>query len=318
MHVVITGANGFVGAALTRRLLSDGVSPRTPVSRLTLVDQQFNAAFDDPRVNAVAGDFGDSRSLDAIFAHPVNLVYHLASVPGSLAEREPALGLRVNLLATLALFDRIASQPGVSPPRVVFASSIAVYGSSLPPVVNRDTAARPAMSYGAHKLMAEIMLADLTRRGQLDGISLRLPGIVARPGVASGHGSAFMSAVMHAAAAGSSYTCPVSREATSWWMSWPCCIDNLLHAARIDGRLLPPERAAPLPVLHLSLGQVVDALGRLFGASHIAHITHAPDENIERLFGRQPPLRMPEVEALGFSHDGNADQLVCRALPACQ
>lgn len=318
MHVVITGANGFVGSALTQRLLSDGLVGDVSLSRLTLVDQRFSVQFNDPRVSVTTGDFGEVRVLDVIFRHPVDLVFHLASVPGSLAEREPTLGLRVNLLATLALFDRIASQPGVRPPRVVFSSSIAVYGSSLPAVVDRDTAARPAMSYGAHKLMAEIMLADLTRRGQIDGISLRLPGIVARPGVSSGHGSAFMSAVIHAGATGSLYTCPVSRTAASWWMSWPCCIDNLIHAAWIDGRLLPPERAWPLPVLHLSLGQVLDALGRTFGSSHIAQITHAPDENIERLFGRQPPLRMPEVEALGFSHDGNADQLVCRALQACQ
>ena len=160
MHVVITGAGGFIGSALSRRLLSEGVLANQAISRLTLVDRQFHASFNDPRVFLVTGDFGDTGVLDAILAQPADLVFHLASVPGSLAEREPELGYRVNLLATLALFDRIARQQAICPPRVVFASSIAVYGTRLLPVIDRHTQAQPAISYGAHKQMGEIMLAD--------------------------------------------------------------------------------------------------------------------------------------------------------------
>ncbi|RJF95683.1 NAD-dependent epimerase/dehydratase family protein [Noviherbaspirillum saxi] len=314
MHIVITGAGGFVGSALGKRLLSVGMLADTPISRLTLIDRNFSSQADDSRVRLLSGDFGQQGLLDAMSETPVDVVFHLASVPGAQAERDFRLGYEVNLIGTLALFEHIAKQRGDCAPRVVFASSIAVYGSALPAVIDRDTRAHPALSYGAHKLVGEIVLADLSRRGMVDGLSLRLPGIVARPGASAGHGSAFMSDIMHAAAAGSPYSCPVSADATSWWMSLPCCVDNLLHAAQIDTSSLSADRAYALPVLWLTLRQVIDALGRRFGNGNIVSIEHVPNEAIENLFGCQPPLRLPEVEALGFRHDGDADRLVLRAL----
>lgn len=319
MHILITGAGGFIGAALARRLVSAGVSDACDISRLTLVDRQFSSPspLDDERVRILSGDFGEAGMLDAMTAQPADIVFHLASVPGAQAESDFRLGYQVNLLATLGLFDRIGKQQARRSgrtARVVFASSIAVYGSALPEIIDCGTGEHPATSYGAHKLAAEIVLADLSRRGMVNGVSLRLPGIVARPGLSAGHGSAFMSAVMHAAANGNPYLCPVSDDAASWWMSLPCCIDNLIHAARIDTDSLPAHRACPLPVLRLKLREVIEALGRRFGEANIAGIGHAPDEAIERLFGRQPPLRVPELEALGFRHDGDADRLVLNAL----
>lgn len=309
MHVMITGAGGFVGAALVRRLLA-GAGPA--IARLTLIDRHFASPPEHPLVRAITGDFGADDVLDTVFAAPVDLVFHLASVPGGQAEREFGLGYAVNLLAPLKLFERAAGQARA--PRVVYASSIAVYGGILPDPVDHATPARPGTSYGAHKLVSEIVLADLSRRELVDGVSLRLPGIVARPGLSAGHGSAFMSAIMRAAQAGSAYVCPVSPAASCWWMSLDSCVDNLLHAAgALDTLAMNPERVVTLPVLRHTVGEVLAALSRRFGAAAVAGISHAPDASIESIFGRMPRLDCAVALELGLSHDGNIDRLIERA-----
>ena len=315
MRVLVTGANGFVGAALVRRLLSEGVLAAGDVKTLLLLDRRIDAMPEDDRVQAICGDFGAPQTLDEALAEPVDLVFHLASVPGARAEADPDLGDQVNLYGMLALFDRLAQQTKrrSRAPRVVFASSVAVYGGRLPERVDEHTAAHPTISYGVHKLIGEQLLGDASRRGLLDGRSLRLPGIVARPGLSAGHGSAFMSAIFRAAQQGQPYTCPVSPSATAWWMSQACCIDNLLHAARLPIEGLGGARVWTPPVLHLTVTAVVDALARRFGE---AQIDYAPVEAIERLFGCQPPLADSRAAALGFRHDGTVGQLIERALAA--
>lgn len=311
-HIIITGANGFVGRALVKRLLAQ------PQHTLTLIDQAFDDGAPDPRARRLEGSFGDTALLDAALETPADTVFHLASVPGALAEREQALGYQVNLLATLALAHRLARQQEVQqrPVRLVFASSVAVYGALGPGDAHENQPASPSLSYGAHKLMAEIALADLSRRGELDAVSLRLPGIVARPPSESGHGSAFMSLVMHKLAAGQPYACPVGPKATAWWMSLPCCVDNLLHAATMPTGDAPASRTWQLPVLHLSMRQVLDALAWRYGPLRRELISFAPDERIESLFGRLPPLHTPAALAAGFRHDKDADHLIVAAMQA--
>jgi len=308
MHIVVTGAAGFVGEALVRQLLLDAA-----VSRLSAVDQRFGPAADawhaDARVRLHEGDFAAPGLLDRVLAGPVDVVFHLASVPGSLAEREPELGRRVNLHATLALFDRLAA--GGKATRVVFASSIAVYGAlDAQAVMHESAVAAPTLSYGAHKLMAEVQLADLSRRGLLDGVSLRLPGIVARPASATGHGSAFMSDLIRRVQAGESYDCPVSADAHCWWMSRRCCVDNLLHAARIDTRRLRLQRVVQLPVIAATVRNVAEAAAH----GRVPQVRYQPDETLEAVFGRMPALRAPQARQLGFVDDGSLDKLVDNAL----
>lgn len=302
MHVLITGADGFVGRALVRHLLS---GTQTAFNRLTLVDQRFGDLPDDPRLNPVTGSIADSTLWANALALPADMVFHLASVPGGLAEREFDLGMAVNLQGTLGLLDALRRQGQTA--KFVFASSVAIYGDPLPATVDDTTPPRPTLSYGAQKLAAEVMVADYSRRGFIDGCSLRLPGIVARPPAPSGLISAFMSEVMWAAVQRHPVTLPVGPDAVCWWMSVAAAVDALLHAATLPGQgqvWLPP-------VLRLTIGELVDALAHRFGP---VATTYAPDSAVEARFGRQPPLLADRARAAGFRDDGDVAGLIAAAV----
>ncbi|MDN7179531.1 NAD-dependent epimerase/dehydratase family protein [Caballeronia sp. SEWSISQ10-4 2] len=310
-HVVVTGAQGFVGQVLVRRLLSEGLGGK-PVSRLTLMDVGFDAPPADSRVVQLTGNIADTVVRASAYAFPVDAVFHLASIPGGAAEKNYALGRSINLDATLGLLEDLRGQARA--PRFVFASTVAVYGEQLPAIVDEQTLPAPALSYGAHKLMGEALVADASRLDWVQGCSLRLPGVVARPGDGTGMMSAFMSLLFWKLAAGVPLTVPVSAEGVAWWISVSTCVDNLLHAATVDPDRFNARRSYQMPVLRLSVGEVVEALAARFGADRKALVTYAPDPFIERLFATYPPLLTPEAERLGLRHDGSVDQLITRAM----
>lgn len=319
MRVIITGAAGFVGSGLAAHLRKNPAALGRPIESLVLADLSQPVAESggrgDDRVERHCGDLTDAGFLDQLLREPVDCFFHLASVPGAAAEKDPALGWSMNLAMPIALAQRLAAQGKAGrAPRVVFASSIAVYGPLGPAAVDEDHVAQPALSYGAHKLMTEILLADLSRRGEIDARSLRLPGIVARPVSDSGHGSAFMSLLFHKAAAGEAYICPVSREATCWWMSREVCIGNLLHAARLDTAAVPAACVWQLPALHAAVGDVVGALESQLGARKLAKFSCQPNDAIEALFGRLPPLSAPRARDAGFFSDGDPSRLVANVI----
>jgi nucleoside-diphosphate-sugar epimerase len=311
VHVVITGAQGFVGQALVKRLLKDGLGGK-PVVRLSLMDLRFDGLHADPRVHQVAGSIADPAVRAMAYATPVDAVFHLASIPGGAAEKNYELGRSINLDATVGLLEDLRGQ--ATPPAFVFASTIAVYGEKLPRRVDEQTVPAPVLSYGAHKLAGELLVCDATRLGWVKGCSLRLPGVVARPGDGAGLISAFMSQLFWRLAAAQSITVPVSPEGVAWWISVGACVDNLLHAACVDPHRLNARRSYQMPVLRLTIEQVVDALAERFGADRRALVTYAPDPFIERLFAAYPPLSTPQAEALGLTHDGTVLQLINRAM----
>lgn len=315
LHVLVTGAAGFVGRALVARLLRERRVGARPLGMMTALDIAFAEAA-PAGVRQLEGSIADAAVVARAFAEPVDLLVHLASIPGGTAEQQPALARDVNLHGTLHLLDACERQvaQGGPLPRVVFASTIAVYGAAMPALVDDDTPTRPAMAYGAHKLMGEIAIADATRRGGCDGVSLRLPGVLARPPARTGQLSAFLSDLLRGPAAGRDVTCPMSPAATTWASSTPNVVDNLLHAATMDTAALPPQRALALPTLRFSMAELVEALAAVHGPKVRGHVHFAPEPRIEALFGRFPPLRTPAADAAGFRHDGDLATLCRRAI----
>jgi len=318
MHLLITGANGFIGRALARRLLSAPAplpGRSEPMGRLTLIDLGFEGP-EVPRVRRLAGSIADSSVRARAFDTPVDVVFHLASIPGGMAEQNYELGRQVNIDATLCLLEAARTQALFASrvPIFVFASSIAVLGAPLPALVDDATPLRPSLSYGAHKLIGEILLEDFNRRSWIRGRALRLPGIVARPAQRTGQMSAFMSDLIRELAAGRSYNCPVAADSTTWLMSVPCVVRNLLHAATLSESACAHRQVWTLPALHTSLRGLVDAVAEAFDNDAPERVSFASDAALEANFGHYPPLRTPAAEAAGFVHDGDLVTLARQAL----
>jgi nucleoside-diphosphate-sugar epimerase len=315
VNVLLTGADGYIGRALARRLCAvDAALQGRALRRLTLCDLRLDPAPEDGRVERLVGSIADPAVIEkAVGAAPPDIVFHLAAVPSGQSEADYELGLRVNLHAMVALLEALRRQGRA--PTVVYTSSIAVFGAPLPPRIDDDTPLRPTLSYGAHKQMAEIFLADCTRRGFVEARPVRLPGIVARPPAPSGALSAFSSDLIRALMQGGPYTCPVSPQATLWLMSLERCVDNLLHAAQPGLRLPPGATAWTLPALRVRINEVVQALDRLVPGAG-GRIRYAPDAALEAQFGHLPPLATPAADAAGFRHDGDLHALLRRASPS--
>jgi len=301
-HIVITGAGGFVGRQLVRRLLARG-------DRVTGIDSVTGGIPVGAR--AVAGDLADPAVRAAALAGGCDALVHLATVPGGAAEADPVASRRINIDAMYdLLLEASAANPGL---RVAYASSIAVFGDPLPSKVDDATPLSPKMIYGGHKAMMEDAVAMMSNRGLIDGVTVRLPGILARPMGPSGMKSAFMSNLFHALKAGEPFTCPVSAAGTIWAQSVARCADNFVHALDCDSSLLPPTRAVTLPAQRIAMGDLAAEVARQCGVAETL-VTFVPDADLEAAFAAQPPLETPAAQRAGFAHDGNLATLVASAL----
>ena len=306
MKVVVTGAGGFVGRELIARLLARGD---------TVIGLDSHGGGIPARARSVVGDLGDPMVRAEALAGGLDALIHLATVPGGAAEADPAASRRINIDAMYdLLLEASAAQPGL---RVVYASSIAVYGDPLPLQVDDATPLSPKMIYGGHKAMMEHAVAMMSNRTAIDGVSVRLPGILARPKGPSGMKSAFMSNLFHTLKAGEAFTCPVSATGTIWAQSVARCADNFVHALSLDTALLPPTRAVTLPAQRIVMGDLAAEVARQCGVSADL-VSYAPDVALEAAFAANPPLLTPAAEHAGFAHDGDLATLVASALATLQ
>ncbi len=303
MPIIITGAGGFVGRALVSKLVERGDS---------VVALDNHAGGIPAGARAVVGDIAAPTIRAEAFRDGCTALVHLATVPGGAAEADPAASRRINIDAMYDLLD--AAKAGGNKPRVVYASSIAVFGDPLPRNgVDDATPIAPKMVYGGHKAMMETAVSMMHHRGEIEGVTVRLPGILARPKGPSGMKSAFMSDLFHSLRAGEPFICPVSEGATIWAQSVTQCADNLVHALDMDASLMPVTRVVTLPALRISMGALAQEIAAQTGAS-LELVSYRPDAALEAGFGAQPPLATPAAEQAGFAHDGDLATLVAHAL----
>jgi nucleoside-diphosphate-sugar epimerase len=314
MNVVITGAAGFLGRRLAARILErgrlpdPGGQPRS-IDRLTLVDVAAPDVPRDPRVRALTGDIADPALVQALVDERTTTVFHLAAIVSGMAESDFDLGMRVNLDATRLLLDTCRARGTC--PRFVFTSSVAVYGGELPDPVLDATALVPQSSYGTQKAIAELLINDYSRRGFVDGRSLRLPTISVRPGRPNAALSSFASGIIREPLAGVEAVCPVDPVARLWLMSPSTVMDCLLAAQALPSSALGVQRSLNLPGLTVSVGEMVAALERVAGAEVVRLIRWEPDPRVQRMVATWPgACDATRARALGFPADRNFDDII--------
>jgi nucleoside-diphosphate-sugar epimerase len=310
MRIVITGGCGFLGRRLALLLLDKG-GALGRIDELVLFDNAPSALPlpDDRRVRVVTGDIADRPTVQRLITPGTDAVFHLAAIVSGQAEADTNLGYRVNLDGTRAVLD--ACRALGTAPRVVFASSLAVYGGALPPAVGDDTALTPQSSYGTQKAIGELLINDYSRKGFIDGRALRLPTVVVRPGLPNRAASTFASSMIREPLTGKDAVCPVSPETVMALASPRRVVASLAHALDIDGGALGQNRVLQLPGYSVSVGDMAQALKRAGGATAYARLAWRPDPAIQAIVGSWPAaLTAPRAEALGFKPDAGIDEAV--------
>lgn len=314
MNVLITGGAGFLGRRLAEQLLrrgtlrgSDGADE--PIERLTLLDVADAAGIDDSRVQTLSGDICDRGLLERAVGDGPASVFHLAAIVSGMAEADFDLGLRVNVDATRSLLE--VCRAGGRNPRLVFTSSVAVYGGILPAVVPESAALTPQTSYGIQKAIGELLINDYSRKGFVDGRSLRLPTISVRPGKPNAAASSFASGIIREPLNGQDAICPVGPDARLWLLSPRTAIECLIAAHELPGEALGHDRALNLPGISVTVGEMVAALERVAGPEPVRRIRWERDPRIERMvMGWPGALETRRAAALGFPADARFDDNV--------
>ncbi len=311
MRILITGAAGMIGRKLAQRLIRDGVLAGKPISALVLQDIVTPALPHSGliEVTASTGDLAAEGTAEALAATRPDVVFHLAGVVSGEAEANFDLGYRVNLDGTRALFEAIR-QAGIQP-RVVFTSSIAVFGAPFPDIIPDDFHLTPLTSYGTQKMMGEALLSDYTRKGFFDGIGIRLPTICVRPGKPNKAASGFFSGIIREPLAGMEAALPVPRSVVHTHASPRSAIDFLIHAAELDGAKVGPRRNLTMPGVGVSVGEQIEALRRIAGEDAVRLIREEPDETVWSIV-RNWPTRFAATRAteLGFRAESSFDEII--------
>jgi nucleoside-diphosphate-sugar epimerase len=307
MNILVTGAAGFLGrrlieALLQRGSLTDRQGAKQAITRIVAFDKVPLSGIDDPRVQVVCGDIADAQVLEGLVTADTDSVFHLAAVVSSQAEQDFDLGMRINFSATHHLLERIRSLGTC--PKWVMTSSVAVFGGQLPDQVEDDQVWAPQSSYGTQKAMNDLLLADYSRRGFVDGRSLRMPTIVVRPGKPNMAASSFASGIIREPLNGQDSVLPVPLETRLWLMSPAQAINNLIHGHELPGEQLTQGRVINMPGLSISAGQMIDALRRTAGDAVANRVRLERNPAIEKIVGSWPgSFTASYAKSLGFTAD---------------
>ncbi|MEM1047854.1 MAG: D-erythronate dehydrogenase [Pseudomonadota bacterium] len=311
MHVLVVGAAGMVGRKLVDRLLADGSLCGKPITAMTLHDV-VPPAYPEGTAFPVVVTHGDiatpGEAERLIAAHP-DVIFHLAAIVSGEAEADFDKGYRINFDGTRLLFDaiRVAGYG----PRVVFTSSIAVFGAPFPDAIGDEFHLTPLTSYGTQKAVGELLLADYTRKGLFDGIGIRLPTICVRPGAPNKAASGFFSNIIREPLNGEPAVLPVSRDVMHWMASPRSAVGFLLHAAELDGAAVGPRRNLTMPGLAITVGGMIEGLARVAGAERAALIREEPDATIMGIVDGWPrTFDAARALDLGFTTEKTFDEIV--------
>ena len=318
MRVVITGGAGFLGSRLARSILergqlTDASGARRAVRELVLIDVQ-RASATDPRVEIVTGDLADPALIERTLTLETDSVFHLAAVVSGQAEAEFDTGMHVNLDATRALLERCRKL--ARPPKFVFTSSLAVFGGVLADPVRDDSPVTPQTSYGVQKAIGELMVYDMTRKGFIDGRSLRLPTVTVRPGKPNRAASSFASGIIREPLSGVEVVCPVATSTAAWVTSPRSVIANLITghevaAAEFAKAGFAHTRSVNVPGLRVGVGQMIEALKSVAGEAVAARVKWQLDPVIDRIVATWPANFAPVLgPALGMGADHDFEAII--------
>lgn len=313
MHILITGAAGMVGRKLTARLAQDAHLRGEAIARLTLIDvvaPERPAGFAGA-VDLVAADLSAPGEADKAVAERPDMIFHLAAIVSGEAEADFDKGYRVNLDGTRALLETIRRTGDGYRPGFVYTSSIAAFGAPFPDAIPDDFQQTPMTSYGTQKVICELLLADYTRRGFVDGIGIRLPTICVRPGKANKAASGFFSGIIREPLAGQEAILPVSDDVCHWHASPRSAVGFLIHAASIDRARLGTRINLTMPGVACTVAEQIAALARIAGPQVAARIRRQPDDTIMRIVANWPRrFDARRAVALGFSAESSFDDII--------
>ncbi|MET0598838.1 MAG: D-erythronate dehydrogenase [Mesorhizobium sp.] len=311
MRILITGAAGMIGRKLAARLSANGSLAGRKIAALDLADivPAGTMSMEEAHVTIHVGDLSDPAVVGRLVEPKPDVVFHLAGIVSGEAEADFPLGYRVNLDGTRALFD--ALREAEHRPRVVFSSSIAVFGAPFPPVIPDDFQQTPLTSYGTQKLIGELILADYSRRGFFDGIGIRLPTICVRPGKPNRAASSFFSGIIREPLNGREAVLPVPRSVVHTHASPRSAVNFLLHAAALDLDRVGPRRNLTMPGVGVTVGEQIDALKRIAGDEILRLIREEPDETIWAIVKNWPTrFEAARAHELGFEAERSFDDII--------
>jgi nucleoside-diphosphate-sugar epimerase len=313
VHILITGAAGMIGRKLTERLLAESGLNGIRIDRLTLLDviAAPKPARAVPALDIVTADLASLGEAEKIVAQRPELIFHLAGVVSGEAELDFEKGYRVNLDGMRALLESIRTSANGYRPRLVYTSSIAVFGAPFPSSIPDDFHLTPLTSYGTQKAMGELLLADYTRRGFCSGIGIRLPTICVRPGKPNKAASGFFSGIIREPLAGMEAVLPVPDTVVHTHASPRAAVGFLIHAARLDAGRLGPRINLSMPGVSCTVAEQIASLKRIAGERVAARIRREHDPLIARIVEGWPQrIEAQRARALGFLAESSFDEIV--------